>query len=98
MAIELDGDFTEQFERLKASELKKVEGEGEFEVGVYFEKNFLASLSFNRLSGPWSDNYWIIFPNPEKLTWQDVRKALQAGFRYLINTSYPTSRDLGMLD
>jgi len=97
MAIELNGEFTGQFEKMKLKELERIGKKGEMEVGVYFEKNLLSSLSFNYTSGPWGDNYWIMFPNPEKLNWTDVAKALKTGFAYLSECNKTGNRELGML-
>ena len=98
MGIDLNGDFPAKFEALKTGELKKADREGEFEVGVHFENNLLSSLSFNKASGPWSDHYWIMFPNPKKVTWKEVRKAVKAGIDYLKETSQPSDKDLAMMD
>jgi|GEM_PF-3988142 len=97
MAIELNGEFSGAFEKIKINELERIGKKGELEVGVYFENNLLSSLSFNYTSGPWQDNYWIMFPNPEKLHWADVEKALKTGFAYLTESSKTSNRELGML-
>ena len=98
MGIELNADFSAQFEALKTKEMERIGKKGELEVGVYFEKNLLSSLAFNQSTGPWKDNYWIIFPNPEKISWEEVKKALRSGFKYMSESSQLSSSELGMMD
>ena len=96
MAIKLDGEFQGEFDSIKEEEVKKLDA-GDIEVGVYFERNQLASLSFNIKSAPWGDNYWIFFPNPERVVWKDVRQAVSAGLKYMKTHGVPGD-ELGVLD
>ena len=97
MAEKLDGEFQEKFDKLKEEEISKLEDAGDIEVGVYFERNQLASLSFSIKTAPWGDNYWIFFPNPEKTAWKDVRQAIAAGLRYMKTEGLP-GNELGAQD
>ncbi|MCD6310699.1 MAG: hypothetical protein J7M18_08275 [Candidatus Eremiobacteraeota bacterium] len=97
MAIRLDGEFQEKFDNLKKEEFDKLDEPADVEVGVYFERSQLASLSFNVKTGPWGDNYWILFPNPEKVEWEDIRQALAAGLKYMTTRGIPGDQ-LGIVD
>lgn len=97
MAIQLDGEFQANFEKIKEEEKKKIKSAEKVEVGFHFEKNQLSSLSFNLITSPWGDNYWIVFPNPEKIEWKDVRQAVSAGLNYMATKGVPGDM-LGMLD
>jgi hypothetical protein len=98
MAIKIDDAFEKKLKALEENELEKLGKQGKYEVGVYFENYILHSLSFNYTSSEWSDNYWIFFPNPEKLKWEDVHEALRTGFKYLSENQMEDQNPLSLVE
>ncbi|MCL5774234.1 MAG: hypothetical protein M1536_07655 [Firmicutes bacterium] len=98
MAIKMNDEFKKKFEKRKNEELVKIDRVGRYEVGTFFEDYILGALSFSNEVETWSDAYWIFFPNPEKVEWEDVYKALKTGFNYLSETEKMQSVNLGQMD
>lgn len=98
MAIRMSDDFQARFEALLKAELERLHKSGMYEAVATFEGVLLSGISFDFTSGPWEDNYCIVFPSPEKVGWEEVERSLRAGFEYLAQAERITAEDLTVSD